>query len=215
MANLLEKLLSAIPEAGYDLIARIIPGGLVIAAAISKNKFPLPGVTTDGSLTITEVIVFLSLAYAAGLAISSIAHGFVFLTWYVVFPILKAGKVDERLMHAIKLARQDNNQNLELNWNPLLADGLLSHVHDIIKSRGVEERPVVMKLLAEVLLLYSLTIGMAAVLLITQEFPKYWLIPAAFLLAGIFRSVRIWTRHISILDALVMPLPTGEVKSED
>lgn len=69
MSSFSKKLFQQIPEAFYDLLGRMLPGGIVVATAIKVH-----GIAIDID---SEVLVFalsVELAYASGLAISAFAH---------------------------------------------------------------------------------------------------------------------------------------------
>ncbi len=96
-----------------------------------------------------------------------------------------------------------NDQNLSLSWCPLSGARALGLAHDSIKHRSTVERPLVIKLFAEVSLLYGLAISTAITCFILAGWGRYWIVPIAFLIAGLIRSVRTWYRHQSILNAIV------------
>ena len=214
MSDLLKDLLKIIPEASYDLIARILPGGIIIATAASA-EVPLVGLKVTGALSVQQTVVFLSLSYAVGLAISSLIHIFHFITWPLIYLFLHRGKVDIRFIESLKKTKYNGENSINLEWNkPSLAQAILGRAHDIIKHMSPSERPVVVKLFAEVALLYSLSIASLVALLITHDLSRYRIVPLAFLIAAIFRSFRTWSRHATILDALMTP-KAAEPLSED
>ena len=181
MGTFLERLLQVIPEAAYDLIARILPGGIIVAAFVPMSIHS----DLDGTL---KLIVFFVLAYAVGLAVSSLAHVIHLLAWlFPVSQILRIGGVRQRL--------GEHDAEMAGKWlNPLRAEAALDRIHDRIKQCSTE-RQIVIKLFAEVSLLYGLTIAMILAPFVTGG----WMF---FLAAGIIRSARVWFRHESILRAI-------------
>ena len=204
MSGPIDKLFNAIPEASYDLISRILPGGIVVSAAISA-KIPLIGFELAKSFTISESVIFLALSYVVGLAISSLVHLIHVMMWPLMCKFLHWGKINESLPNFLKLTNKKNSSEAYLiNWkNPFLGQSVLARAHDIIKHLSSEERPVVLKLFAEVSLLFSFSIGLLISLIIIGRGKEYWLLPASFFVAGFIRSISTWYRHNSILGAIV------------
>jgi hypothetical protein len=200
MATFLDKLLQLIPEAFYDLIGRILPGGIVLVAVGWSLPKPVPGITININAGGLELFLFVVLAYAVGLAVSTLAHVIHRLSWFVIFPFLRAAQVPERLVADLKKAT--GHKDIVLNWNPFNASAVLDLAHDCIKQRSAIERPVVTKLLAEVALLHGVAIAAAIGCLAKGDCGPYWWISGAFLVAGLIRSLRAWHRHQSILSAL-------------
>ena len=213
MSDFLKDFLKAIPEAGYDLIARILPGGIIIAAAAS-TEVPLVGLKVTGALSVQQTVVFLAFGYAVGLAISSLIHIFHFITWPLIYRFLHLGKIDGRLVESLTQTNCSDEDSMILKWNaPSVAQAVLGRAHDIIKHMSPRERPVVVKLVAEVTLLYGLAMGSLVALLIIHQLSIYWIVPIVFLIAAIFRSFRTWSRHATILGALLMPPKIAEPKA--
>jgi hypothetical protein len=202
MSSFLEKLFQQIPEVFYDLVGRILPGGIVVATATKVHGIAIG--TDSGFL---ELVLFTLLAYPSGLAISAFAHLIHLLSWYVTKPILEWSQISKRLMTDLKTITSD--QDITLTWNPLRGAAILDRVHDFIKQRSPVARPVVTKLFAEVSLLYGVAISTAIACVSIEGYGKFWLFPAAFLLAGLIRSLRTWFRHQSILNAIINTPKTG------
>lgn len=200
MTSFLDRLLQLIPEVSYDLIGRILPGGIVVAATAVSLDVRTRGINIGPEPGALELILFVVFAYAAGLAISTFDHVIHFFSWFAIFPILGCSQVSARLTADLRTVTKD--QNLSLNWCPLSGSTALGLAHDFIKQNAIE-RPVVTKLFAEVSLLYGLAIAAAIACSIAATWGTYWLVPVAFLLAGLLRSLRTWYRHQSILNAIV------------
>jgi hypothetical protein len=200
MGTFLQKLLDLIPEATYDLISRMLPGGLVVALLASSYFPDTYGFSINASVEPFEVAVFLVLSYGAGLVVSTLAHPLYWLTWPVVWVYLvKWTDVNEKLMNTLNKALSAESRKLD--WKcPLNASVVLDRAHDLIKKEDTAQGLVVTKLSAEVSLVYGLSIasGLFAVL----NCGRYWLVPIVLLIAGILRSIRVWQRHASILQAV-------------
>lgn len=201
MSDFLDKLFQLVPEALYDAIGRILPGGIVVATVAASLDICVRGITVGLDPGTLELLLFAVFAYATGLAISTFAHVIHFVSWFAVFPILRSGKVSERLIADLKTVT--NDANVSLNWWPLSGARALGLAHDSIKHRSTVERSVVIKLFAEVSLLYGLAISTAIHCCMLASWGRYWLVPTAFLIAGLIRSLRTWYRHQSILNAIV------------
>ncbi len=85
MSDFLEKLFQLIPEALYDLIGRILPGGIVVATVAVSLDIRARGVTIGVDPGTLELFLFAVFAYATGLAISTFAHAIHFVSWFPVF----------------------------------------------------------------------------------------------------------------------------------
>jgi|GEM_PF-3885806 len=198
MSELLTNLVKSIPEISYDLISRMLPGGIVVAALVSSPG--IAGATIPAPDNIVSIGVFLALAYAVGLAISSIANLIHILFWW--FPIWPALYLSRKLDNSL-----DEFQGL--SWkNPIYAMGALGVAHERIKSSMEKERALVVKLFAEVALLYCLAIALLIVLgttltwrLFPINVPFFAWASVFFFVAGALRSIRTWYRHAHILRA--------------
>lgn len=202
MSELLKVLTEKIPEASFDLISRILPGGIVVAAVIVSQHYSgfvsALGITLVRPFDLVSIIVFAAFAYAVGLVLSALARLPNFLFWFIVFRILKAGGVDAD----IKKAFYDLGLGfINLSYNPSNALRVFDRAHDYIKSKSSQERSVVIKLAAEVGLLYNLLVSVFIVALLCNVSQLFWIL-LVLVLAAVIRSVRIWHRHASILAAL-------------
>ena len=195
-----QKALDLIPEASYDLIARLLPGGIALASFASTYSLGFYGFTIDGSSGFVAVAIFLVLSYATGLVLSTLAHPLYWLTWPFVYCILaKHTDAGQRLTEALDRALGTQSQKLE--WkNPLGASVILDRAHDLIKKRDPSQGLVVTKLSAEVALVYGLSLatGLFSVL----NCGRFWFVPVVLLVLGYLRSVRLWQRHATILQAV-------------
>lgn len=195
-----QKALNAIPEWTFDLIARMLPGGIAVATFAAYYKVGVFGFAITPKSEPLELIVFLALAYAAGLAISTFAHVFYWGTWPVVYAFLSScTDVIETLPREIG---DEKPKPKPLQWNcPIGASVVLDRAHDLIKTVNAGQGSVVTKLNAEVSLIYNLSIasGLYSVLNGCQ----YWQVPMLLLFAGCLRSVRVWQRHDSNLRAVM------------
>ena len=181
------------------MIARLVPGAMLVAVLSSAAGFPdltIPA-QDDPVRKIVFFAVFAAAAYSAGLTVSALSWILSALGWFVVYPILKyAGSVDT-LTSAFT---RHSLQAPPLAWaNPLVAMDVFARAHDHIKAHAHEERGVVMKLAAEVTLLYSLTIAFLVVGVCMKWPARYFVVPLALFTGGIIRSVRTWQRHATIL----------------
>src|SRR5258707_9426518 len=105
MGTFFQKLLDLIPEATYDLISRMLPGGIVVASLASSYYPDTYGFSINTNAQSLEVAVFLALSYGAGLVVSTLAHLFYWLTWPAVwFFLSKWTDVNETLMETLKKA---------------------------------------------------------------------------------------------------------------
>jgi len=193
-----QKVLDLIPEASYDLIGRLLPGGIAVASLTSFYSIDVYGFTIDSASGFLEVAIFLAASYAAGLAISTLAHPLYWLVWPFVYWFL-TDAATKTLRESLNKA--SGSQSFQLQWNgPLNASFVLDRAHDLIKRKDSTQGLVVTKLSAEVSLIYGLSIatGMYAFLHSAQ----LWAIPAALLVVGFLRSIRLWQRHASILQAV-------------
>ena len=199
MGEFLKKLLDLIPEATYDLISRMLPGGLVIAAFASSYYPDTYGFSINGSTEPFEVGVFLALSYGAGLVVSTLAHPLYWFTWPVVWIYLvKWTDVSEKLTD--NLSKALNTESKALDWKcPLNASAVLDRAHDLIKKEDPLQGLVVTKLSAEVSPVYGLSIASG---LFAIANCRYWVLPIVLLGAGIIRSIRLWQRHATILQAV-------------
>jgi hypothetical protein len=200
MGTFLQKLLDLIPEATYDLISRMLPNGLVIASLASSYYPDSYGFSISTSTEPFELVVFLALSYGAGLVVSTLAHPLYWCTWPVVwFYVTKWTDVGEKLSESLKKAL--NTESKALDWKcPLNASVVLDRAHDLIKKEDPAQGLVVTKLSAEVSLVYGLAI--ASGLFTILNCGRYWPLQIVLLVAGILRSVRVWQRHASILQAV-------------
>ena len=195
-----QKALNAIPEWTFDLIARMLPGGIVVATLSAHYNFKVFGVATMTEPKLPEVIVFLVLAYAAGLVISTFAHILYWLTWPFVYAFLSC--CTDVIKDLPKVLGDENVRSRPLHWNcPLGASIVLDRAHDVIKTENAEQGSVVTKLSAEVSLIHSLSI--ASGLYAALNHCQYWQVPILLLFAGYLRSIRVWQRHDSILRAVM------------
>jgi hypothetical protein len=193
-----QKVLDLIPEASYDLIGRLLPGGIAVASLASFYRIDVFGFSIDSASSFLEVTIFLAVSYAAGLAISTLAHPLYWLVWPFVY-LLLPGAALKTLRDSLNKA--SGSQSPQLKWNsPLDASFALDRAHDLIKTKDPAQGLVVTKLSAEVALVYGLSIatGLYALLRCSQ----LWVIPVALLLVGFLRSIRVWQRHASILQAV-------------
>jgi hypothetical protein len=201
MAAFFNKLLRAIPEAFYDLIARILPGGVVVAAVLMRSQ----NVPINLEVTANETIVFLAFAYAVGLATSTLVHLVHLPTWPLIYRCLERGGVRLPLEAHVQKSL-DPGLSIDRN-SGLKAEAFLDRVLDHIKQVP-KERPVIVKLLAEASLLYSMFIAFAVAMLTTvtsvPTLVSIGLGAAAimFFAAGFVRSARVWFRAHSILAAI-------------
>lgn len=200
MGAFLQKLLDLIPEATYDLISRMLPGGLVIASLASSYYPDTYGFSINAKTESFEIAVFLALSYGAGLVVSTLAHLLYWLTWPAVCLYLtKWTDVSEKLAESLKKALKSESE--ALTWKcPWAASVVLDRAHDLIKKDDTTQGPIVTKLSAEVSLVYGLAI--ASGLFTFLNCGKYWPLPIVLLLAGVLRSIRLWQRHASILQAV-------------
>ena len=200
MDTFLQKALDAIPEWTYDLIARMLPGGIVVASLTSYYNFQTYGFAIGKEAGLPEVVVFLALAYAAGLAISTLAHMLYWFTWPFVYLFLTyfTDVIDD----LTKSLRELKIEAKKLEWYcPLHASVVLDRAHDFIKTEHAQNGSVVTKLSAEVSLLYSLSIATGLYAALNRN--QILVISAALLFAGYIRSIRLWHRHESILRAVM------------
>jgi hypothetical protein len=194
-----QKALDLIPEASYDLIGRLLPGGIAVASVASFYSIDVYGFTIDSASGFLEVAIFLAVSYAAGLAISTLAHPLYWLAWMLFVYWLLPDVVTKTLSES--LAKESGSQSLELKWNgPLDASFVLDRAHDLIKRKDPAQSLVVTKLSAEVSLVYGLSIATGLYALLSCG--QLWVIPVALLLVGLLRSIRLWQRHASILQAV-------------
>jgi hypothetical protein len=200
MSAFLQKLLDLIPEATYDLISRMLPGGLVVASLASSYFPDTYGFSINAKAESLEIALFLALAYGAGLVVSTLAHLLYWLTWPAVwFYLTKWTDVSVKLAETLKKAL--NSESEALDWKcPLRASVVLDRAHDFIKKEDAAQGLIVTKLSAEVSLVFGLSIasGLFAVL----DCGRYWLLPIVLLIAGVLRSIRLWQRHASILEVV-------------
>ena len=199
MSAFLQKLLDLIPEASYDLISRMLPGGLVVASLASyySNAY---GFSIDAKAEFLQITIFLALSYGAGLVVSTLAHLLYWITWPGVYLFLaKWTDVNTTLVETLKTALNRESKALD-PWGPLNASVVLDRAHDFIKKEDPAQGLVVTKLSAEVSLVYGLAI--ASGLYTALNCGRYWLLPIVLLIAGTLRSVRVWQRHASILQAV-------------
>ena len=201
MGKFLEMLLQAIPEGTYDLIGRILPGGIVIAGVVTAQNLQIRSLFVGADVSALGVVVFCAFAYATGVAISTFTHLVHYVTWIALFPILRGTRIAARITSDLSKVANDNN--LTLGWNPLTGENVLGYAHDCIKQRSPTERPVVTKLFAEVSLLYGLAIATIVALSLIGALGKHWPVPVAFFVAGFIRSLRTWYRHQSILNVVI------------
>jgi hypothetical protein len=193
-----EKALDLIPEASYDLIGRLLPGGIAVASLASFYSIDVYGFTLGSASGFLEVAIFLAVSYAAGLAISTLAHPLYWLVWPFVYWFL-TDAATKTLMESLNKA--SGSPSPELKWNgPLNASFVLDRAHDLIKRKDPAQGLVVTKLSAEVSLIYGLSIATALYAL--SYCAQIWVIPVALLLVGFLRSIRLWQRHASILQAV-------------
>ena len=194
-----EKAVDLIPEASYDLIGRLLPGGIAVASLASFYGINFYGFTIDGASDFLEVAIFLAVSYAAGLAISTLAHPLYWLAWALFVYWLLPDAASKTLTEC--QGKASSSQSPELKWNrPIDASFVLDRAHDLIKKKNPAQGLVVTKLSAEVSLVYGLTI--ATGLYATLSCGQLWGIPVALLLVGFLRSIRLWQRHASILQAI-------------
>jgi hypothetical protein len=200
MDTFLQRALDAIPEWTFDLIARMVPGGIVVATFAAHYKFETYGFAIGKEAGSLEVVVFLALAYAAGLAISTLAHLLYWATWPAVYGFLAScTDIIEELPK--RLTEDGTHGSKQLQWNcPLGASVVLDRAHDLIKTENPRQGSVVTKLSAEVSLVYGLSV--ASGLYAALNCGQYWGVPILLLFAGYLRSVRVWQRHESILRAV-------------
>ncbi len=200
MGAFLQKLLDLIPEVTYDLISRMLPGGIVVASLASSYYPDAYGFSINTNAKSLDVAVFLALSYGAGLVVSTLAHLLYWLTWPAVWFVLsKWTDVNKTLLATLKTAL--NRDSKALDWKcPLNASAVLDRAHDFIKKEDPAQGLVVTKLSAEVSLVYGLSI--ASGLYAALNCGRYWLVPIILLVAGLLRSVRVWQRHASILQAV-------------
>ena len=201
MGAFLQKLLDLIPEATYDLISRMLPGGLVVASLASSYYPDTYGFAVNANSGSFEIAVFLALSYGAGLVVSTLAHPLYWLTWPAVWVyITKWTDVSEKLAETLKKAL--NSESKALDWKcPLAASVVLDCAHDLIKKEDTSQGPIVTKLSAEVSLVYGLAI--ASGLFTFLNCGRYWPLPIVLLIVGVLRSIRLWQRHASILQAVL------------
>ena len=193
-----QKALDLIPEASYDLIGRLLPGGIAVASLASFYGIDVYGFTIDSASGFLEVAIFLAVSYAAGLSISTLAHPLYWLAWSLFVYWLLPEVVTNTLTESLN---KEGSQSPVLKWNsPLVASFVLDRAHDLIKRKDPTQGLVVTKLSAEVSLVYGLTIATGLYALLSCG--QLWGIPVALLLVGFLRSIRLWQRHASILQAV-------------
>ncbi|HLX80097.1 MAG TPA: hypothetical protein VKS43_05885 [Burkholderiales bacterium] len=200
MDTFFKKLLDLIPEATYDLISRMVPGGLVVAILASSYYPQTFGFSLNTNSETLAVTIFLVLSYATGMAVSTLAHPLYWGTWPFVYAFLATSTdANERLMTILKSTLKVDS--LKLDWKcPLNASFVLDRAHDLIKTKDPTQGMVVTKLSAEVSLVYGLAI--ASGLYTVLNCYKFWPLPLVLLFAGFLRSIRLWQRHASILQAV-------------
>lgn len=199
MGTFIQKLLDLIPEATYDLISRMLPGGLVVASLASyyPNAY---GFSIDAKAEFLQITIFLVLSYGAGLVVSTLSHPLYWLTWPGIYLFLgKWTDVNTTLVETLNAALKRESKALD-PWCPLNASVVLDRAHDFIKKQDPLQGLVVTKLSAEVSLVYGLAI--ASGLFAFLNCGQYWLLTIVLLIAGALRSVRVWQRHASILQAV-------------
>jgi hypothetical protein len=179
----------------------MLPGGIVVGTVAVSLDVRARGISVGVDPGALDLLLFAVFAYATGLAISTFVHLIHCVSWFAVFPIIRSGQVSTRLTADLNKITKD--QGVSLSWNPLSGANALSLAHDSIKHRSANERPVVIKLFAEVSLLYGLAISTAIACSIAGAWGRYWFGPLAFLVAGLIRSLRTWYRHQSILNAII------------
>lgn len=195
-----QKALDAIPEWTFDLIARMLPGGITIATFSAHYKFEAFGFAITAESKPLEVIVFLVLAYAAGLALSTFAHILYWVTWPAVNAFLS--HCTDVIEDLPKVLGDEKGKSKPLQWNcPIRASVVLDRTHDLIKTENTRQGSVVTKLNAEVSLIHNLSI--ASGLYAAFNCWQYWAVPILLLFAGYLRSIRLWQRHDSILRAVM------------
>src|SRR5262245_30213699 len=111
----LEKALNLIPEASYDLIGRLLPGGVAVASLASFYAVDVYGFTISSASDSLEVAIFLAVSYAAGLAISTLAHPLYWLAWALVVYWLLPDEAAKTLSEC--QGKASSGQSLELKWN--------------------------------------------------------------------------------------------------
>ena len=199
MGDFFKKLLDLIPEATYDLISRMLPGGLVVATLASSYYTNTYGLSINESTEPFEVGVFLVFSYGAGLVVSTLAHPLYWLTWPLVWVYLRWTDVSEKLTDNLKKAL--NAESKALDWKcPFSASVVLDRAHDLIKKEDPTQGLVVTKLSAEVSLVYGLSIASGLFAMVNCQ---YWVVPIILLFVGLLRSVRLWQRHATILQAVI------------
>lgn len=161
-------------------------------------------------------VVFLAFAYVSGLAMSAFAQLLHAILWVFEYPILRAtgalklariGELKPEFSNrihelALSSAYEECRESVnDLRWRSMfLGPATCSRIHSLSKAMHKESLPVMIKLVAEVGLLYNLAVAV----LITWPFvriPWYVLVGVAssFLLAGFIRSIRTWIRHMEYL----------------
>jgi hypothetical protein len=197
LSDLLKGAIDKIPEVSFDLMSRMLPGGIVVAALVSSQRLSALGITTTKPSDITDIVVFSIFAYALGLAVSALARLCNDVAWFFVLPYLKLGGVTEGMKQAFFNL---GLENIDLGWNPANAMRVLDCAQDYIKSKSAKEGDLVLKLSAEVGLLYNLVVAVSFAGLLLNDWSLELLVVVSLLfLAGVIRSSRIWYRNISIL----------------
>lgn len=171
------------------IISRELP--LWVCAVAASYDLRIQGLSLGTTSSTLEVVVHGASAYAVGVAISTLAHLIHWPTWFLVFPALRFGGVPDRLARILKTAT--NTSDLTLNWNPIKAEALLDHAHDLIKQKIPSERLWVTKLFAELSLLYGLTVATTVACLLVGNSSTCFVASVAFFVAAVIRSIRTCT----------------------
>ena len=185
------KALGRIPDVTYDLMSRIIPGGIVLAGLVKWLCLPVPW----DQLQIT---VFLVLAYLVGLGVSTIAS---VVGNNVAWVLVVKWMVDSHAYGTIARALKEAEQNAP--WSPLPGMRLMGRAHDRmgLSEEWQHKKAIGTKLFAEVALLYSMAGSLAIVgLLISWKDGFIWICSGVFFIAGVFRSWRTWERFANFVE---------------
>jgi hypothetical protein len=213
--DLSKQLNSLVPDLYYDLISRVIPGIAIVTILISLAKGWGDLGRTLATLSIGSATIFVAaigtMGYLSGMLCLPVGE----FVRYLLTPFLWRAVVSSSKTIVIKAEEEFGFPGLHSTWRPSMINMAYRVIHEKLRSTG--ERTIVLsKMQAEsaqcavlvgffLLLLTAISLGHClpqTASTILQQSGVLWVGVVGFslsFLALIFRSFRLWNRHLSKL----------------